>query len=48
MAPDSTIDPAGEKFRKGEMSGRMRYVLVISMTGAIAALLGIYFYFAAG
>lgn len=47
MAADSRIDPAGEKIRKGEMSGRMRYVLAISITGAVAALFGIYFFFAA-
>jgi hypothetical protein len=47
MAADSEIDPAGEKVRKGEMSGRMRYVLAISFTVTFAALLGIYFFFAA-
>jgi hypothetical protein len=46
MPTDSKIDPAGEKVRKGEMSGRMRYVLGISLSVAIVAMLGIYFFFA--
>lgn len=46
MPTDSKIDPGGEKIRKGEMSGRMRYVLLISLSVAIVAMLGIYFYFA--
>lgn len=47
MPADSRIDPAGEKLRKGEMSGRMRRVLLISSVLAVATLLGTYLYFAA-
>ena len=47
MPADSKIDPDGEKIRKGEMSGRMRYVLGISVSAAVVALLGVYFFFAA-
>jgi len=47
MAADSKIDPDGESVRKGEMSGRMRYVLGISFSLALIALFGIYFFFAA-
>lgn len=36
------IDPGGRQIRKGEMSGRMRWVLGVSLASAVVILLIVY------